>query len=52
MTETRLEGRWELVSSKNFEEYMKEIGVAMIQRKIASTVKPYVIISKVGDNWV
>ena len=52
MSESKLVGSWELISSENFDEYMKEIGVNIMQRKIAATIKPNVIISNVGDNWV
>ena len=49
---SKLVGSWDLVSSEHFEEYMKEIGVGMMQRKIAATVKPRVVISNIGDDWV
>jgi len=38
-------GKWKLESSDNFEEYMKEIGIGMATRKIASTQNPKNIIT-------
>lgn len=45
-------GTWTFESSENFEEYMKAVGVGMLQRKIGSTLKPTYHISKDGDTWV
>ncbi|XP_029078583.1 fatty acid-binding protein, adipocyte isoform X1 [Monodon monoceros] len=42
-------GTWKLVSSENFEDYMKEVGVGFATRKVAGMAKPNVIISVNGD---
>ncbi|XP_042536624.1 fatty acid-binding protein 9 [Dipodomys merriami] len=41
-------GTWNLVSSENFEEYMKELGVNFAARNVAGLVKPSVSISVNG----
>ncbi|XP_028924146.1 fatty acid-binding protein 5 [Ornithorhynchus anatinus] len=43
-------GKWCLVDSKHFEEYMKELGVGMALRKVGALAKPDVYISVDGDN--
>ncbi|XP_005301574.1 fatty acid-binding protein 5-like [Trachemys scripta elegans] len=42
-------GKWSLISSEGFEEYMKELGVGVALRKMGSMAKPDVYISKDGD---
>ncbi|XP_060631518.1 myelin P2 protein-like [Anolis sagrei] len=42
-------GSWKLVSSENFDDYMKELGVGLATRKLGSLAKPRVIISVKGD---
>ncbi|XP_036596911.1 fatty acid-binding protein, adipocyte-like [Trichosurus vulpecula] len=42
-------GTWKLISSENFDEYMKEVGVGFATRKVAGMAKPSVIISVQGD---
>lgn len=32
-------GKWKLVESDNFDEYMKQVGVSFITRKAASALK-------------
>ncbi|XDB57060.1 hypothetical protein AB1E18_010516 [Capra hircus] len=44
-----LQGTWKLVSSENFDDYMKEVGVGFATRKVAGMAKPTVIISVNGD---
>ncbi|XP_077350084.1 myelin P2 protein-like [Lithobates pipiens] len=44
-------GCWKLISSENFDEFMKALGVDMTTRMLASRLKPDVIISKNGDCW-
>uniref|UniRef100_A0A8C5KNK5 Fatty acid binding protein 9, testis n=2 Tax=Jaculus jaculus TaxID=51337 RepID=A0A8C5KNK5_JACJA len=42
-------GTWKLVSSENFEDYMKELGVDAAARHAASLVKPSVSIGVNGE---
>ncbi|XP_049637997.1 fatty acid-binding protein 9-like [Suncus etruscus] len=42
-------GTWKLVSSENFEEYMKELGVSAAIRSMAGLAKPSIVISVDGD---
>ncbi|KAM3838781.1 fatty acid-binding protein 5-like [Vipera latastei] len=42
-------GKWRLVSSEGFEDYMKELGVGMAMRKMGSVAKPDVIITRNDD---
>lgn len=48
---SKLIGTWNLTSSENWEEYMKEVGVGMIMRKTAASIKPTVTIENNGSNW-
>jgi hypothetical protein len=45
-------GKWDFESSDNFDEYMKAAGVGMLTRKMASALKPQIIIEVNGDHWV
>ncbi|KAM4794712.1 fatty acid-binding protein, heart-like [Rhinophrynus dorsalis] len=45
-------GTWRLVESKNFDEYMKAIGVGFATRQIGNVTKPTTIISLDGDQVV
>ncbi|XP_004588134.2 fatty acid-binding protein 9 [Ochotona princeps] len=42
-------GTWKLVSSENFEDYMKELGMSIEARNAAGLVKPSVSISVSGE---
>ncbi|KAM7105960.1 fatty acid-binding protein, adipocyte-like [Molossus nigricans] len=42
-------GTWKLVSSENFDDYMKEVGVGFATRKVAGMAKPNMIIAVSGD---
>nr|XP_009503098.1 PREDICTED: fatty acid-binding protein, adipocyte-like isoform X1 [Phalacrocorax carbo] len=42
-------GTWKILSSENFEDYMKELGVGFATRKMAGVAKPSVTISINGD---
>ncbi|XP_013373601.1 PREDICTED: fatty acid-binding protein 9, partial [Chinchilla lanigera] len=42
-------GNWKLVSSENFENYMKELGVNSATRNTVGSAKVKIIISKDGD---
>jgi len=44
-------GKWNLVDSENFDEYMKTVGVGFMTRKIGATVKPVLTVSVNGDHW-
>uniref|UniRef100_K9IWE9 Putative fatty acid-binding protein n=1 Tax=Desmodus rotundus TaxID=9430 RepID=K9IWE9_DESRO len=46
----QLVGRWRLVESKGFDEYMKELGVGMALRKMGAMAKPDCIITFDGKN--
>ncbi|KAK2527926.1 myelin P2 protein [Columba guinea] len=45
----RFVGTWKLISSENFDDYMKELGVGLATRKLGGLAKPDVIISMKGD---
>lgn len=40
-----------MVSSENFEELMKELGVGLMSRKLGASVKPKLTFAKNGDEW-
>ena len=42
-------GTWKLVDSKNFEDYMKSLGVGFATRQVANMTKPTTIIEVNGD---
>ncbi|XP_061753148.1 fatty acid-binding protein, heart [Nerophis ophidion] len=42
-------GTWNLKSSENFDEYMKQLGVGFATRKVGNLTKPTTIISVEGD---
>lgn len=44
-------GRWKMIKSENFEEFMKEIGVGLITRKAAAHLKPTLEILFDGEKW-
>jgi len=46
-------GKWTLIESDNFDEYLKAIGTTWIIRKIAAKIKPVmeVEISNNGQHW-
>ncbi|XP_055346872.1 fatty acid-binding protein-like [Paramacrobiotus metropolitanus] len=45
-------GRYQLASSENFDEYLKEIGVNFIKRKLASAMDSATVeITKTGDEY-
>ncbi|XP_006830875.1 PREDICTED: fatty acid-binding protein 12 [Chrysochloris asiatica] len=41
----QLQGTWKSVSCENFEEYMKELGIRRVSRKLGCLAKPIVTIS-------
>ncbi|PAV82078.1 hypothetical protein WR25_26997 [Diploscapter pachys] len=48
---SQFQGYWKLDKSDNFDEYMKEVQVALVTRKIASTLKPDLDIKIEGNKW-
>ncbi|XP_024622499.1 fatty acid-binding protein, heart isoform X1 [Neophocaena asiaeorientalis asiaeorientalis] len=42
-------GTWKLVDSKNFDDYMKSIGVGFATRQVANVTKPTTVIEVNGD---
>ncbi|CAK9304252.1 unnamed protein product [Gordionus sp. m RMFG-2023] len=44
-------GKYQLISSKNFDEYMQELGVGLLTRKMADAAKPVTTIEVNGDEW-
>ncbi|KAM9102585.1 fatty acid-binding protein 9 [Sarcophilus harrisii] len=42
-------GTWKLISSENFDEYMKELGVSFAARNVGGLAKPTVTISVNGE---
>ena len=44
-------GEWKMISSENFDEVLKEMGVGFVLRKMAGTTKPNVKFEQNGDEW-
>jgi len=44
-------GKWNLIESENFDEYMKKVGVGLMTRKMAGALKPVLDISVEGNHW-
>ena len=44
-------GKWKLVESQNFDEYMKEVGVGLMKRTAAAHLKPVLSFEVTGDHW-
>nr|XP_034795255.1 fatty acid-binding protein 5-like [Pan paniscus] len=49
-TVKQLEGRWRLVDSRGFDEYVKELGMGIALRKMDTIAKPDCIITCDGKN--
>ncbi|XP_053434943.1 fatty acid-binding protein, heart-like [Nycticebus coucang] len=45
-------GNWKLVDSKNFDDYMKSIGVGFATKQLANMTKPTTVIEKNGDTII
>jgi len=45
-------GKWKLVDSKNFDEYMKTVGVGWLTRTAGALAKPELTIAVKDDHWV
>ena len=44
-------GKWNFVDSDNFEAYLKEVGVGLMTRKMAATLKPQIVFEINGNTW-
>jgi fatty acid-binding protein 3 len=44
-------GKWNLIDSENFDEYMKKVGIGFVTRKMANSLKPVLTIDVNGDHW-
>lgn len=44
-------GKWNLVQSENFDGYLKHIGVGMVLRTLAKTLKPVLDIRVENGHW-
>ncbi|CAF2853983.1 unnamed protein product [Rotaria sp. Silwood2] len=47
----RLKGTWDYVNGDNNDEYLKELGVGMMERMMAKGLKPQLIISEKDGKW-
>ncbi|XP_013375168.1 PREDICTED: fatty acid-binding protein, heart [Chinchilla lanigera] len=45
-------GTWKLVDSKNFDDYMKSLGVGFATRQVACMTKPTTVIEKNGNTII
>ncbi|XP_001490762.3 fatty acid-binding protein 12 [Equus quagga] len=45
----QLQGTWKSISCENFEEYMKELGIGRVSRKLGCLAKPTVTINTKED---
>ena len=46
-----MNGTWKLDRNENFEEYLKEIGMGMVKRKIAGATTPVMEIKQNGNHF-
>merc|ERR1711972_242707 len=44
-------GSWKLVSSDNFEAFLKELEIHYVKRKLAFLVVPTVVFAREGSRW-
>ncbi|CAO4376122.1 unnamed protein product [Caenorhabditis nigoni] len=44
-------GHWKFVKADNFDEFMKEIGVGLIIRKLAAHMQPTIEVYSDGETW-
>jgi len=52
MVDAYLGKKYKLETSENFDEFMKEIGVGLITRKVGNSVSPVVELNKEGDEYI
>uniref|UniRef100_A0A7E4ZRD7 FABP domain-containing protein n=1 Tax=Panagrellus redivivus TaxID=6233 RepID=A0A7E4ZRD7_PANRE len=51
MSASDFAGTWNFVSSDNFDNYLKQVGVGLVTRKLASNLKPTLVFEIDGDKW-
>ena len=44
-------GSYKLAKTENFDEFLKELGVGMIKRKLAGSTTPELEVTQDGDSW-
>ncbi|KAK6190203.1 hypothetical protein SNE40_002123 [Patella caerulea] len=49
MAAEAFQGKWNMMESENFDEYMKAVGVGLVMRKLAGAAKPQQDIKVDGD---
>ncbi|CAG7828979.1 unnamed protein product [Allacma fusca] len=47
-----ISGKYEMVSSENFDEYLKAVGVGLVTRKLANNSKPTIEVTENGDKYL
>ncbi|XP_037777785.1 sodium/calcium exchanger regulatory protein 1-like [Penaeus monodon] len=47
----KIEGKFKMESSENFDEFMKALGVGLVMRKMGNAATPTVEITKDGDTY-
>ncbi|XP_030760275.1 fatty acid-binding protein, adipocyte isoform X2 [Sitophilus oryzae] len=52
MVDAFLGKKYKLESSENFDEFMKELGVGLVTRKVGNAVSPVVELNKDGEDYV
>ncbi|KAK0402031.1 hypothetical protein QR680_016105 [Steinernema hermaphroditum] len=45
------DGGWQLIESKNFDAYMKELGIGILARTAIENVNPSLAVSVAGNTW-
>lgn len=51
MSSLEFVGKWAYETGENFDEYLKHVGVGLITRKVACSLKPSLDIKISGDHW-
>ena len=52
MPDNAIYGKWQMVASENFEEFMSRVGVSYMVRKLGNQSKPLVTVSKDDSNVI
>lgn len=50
-TDTQFTGRYEMVSSENYGEFLKAVGVGLIQRNLLEKARPTITIGESAGRW-